>query len=266
MSCKESGYKILPKTENGPVGYYYADIDWKGEYSGWEIVRIFTPPDGSCLFHAILNGFSTSYHSGMLNGKQINKEKMVSLFRKELAEKLAETIPGESHTYYESLNNGNMKEFSEAVPEFSLKNMQAELNSNNSIGYGYLEFISDIIEKDIYILDADRQDIYISDEAAVKGDRSSIVIYYSDFTGHYELIAIKTEDSFASHFSPKHSFIKFLYEKIQACKSIEEENGDLRTPPIVPVEENEVLSAETGLDVEENGGLSAETVLDTETK
>lgn len=212
-------YKILPEIPDGPIGHYYSDIVWGGEYDNWEIVRIFTPPDGSCFFHAICNSFFTPYHTCVLQGKRMSREKMISSFRKELADKLSSKIQG-GKTYYESLNNGNMKEFSKGVPEFTLENMQKELASNNPLGYGYVEFISDVINKDIYILDADRRDIYVSDEVTTKGNRNSIVIYYSE--GHYELVGIKSEDSFIVHFSPEHSFIKFLYDKVYLSKNLEE--------------------------------------------
>src|SRR3990167_8382599 len=209
---KKSPYKILPETQDGPVGHYYADISWEGDYSNWNLVRVFTPPDGSCLFHAICNSFFLPYRNCILNGKKISRTKIISSFRKELSEKLASKIPGESKTYYESLNNGNTKNFSKDIPEFELNAMQKELASNHSLGYGYIEFIANIINKDIYILDGNRGDVYVSDELTVKGDRNSIVIYYLD--GHYELVGIKNKDSFVVHFTPNHSFIKFLQSRI----------------------------------------------------
>jgi hypothetical protein len=95
--------------------------------------------------------------------------------------------------------------------------MQKQLDSSAFIGYGYMEFIGNCLNKDIYILEAVRQDIYITDELlfTIKGNRPSIVLYYIE-GGHYESVGLKLSDgTYATHFYPDHSFIKFLNEKVQ---------------------------------------------------
>lgn len=195
-----------------------AEITWDNGYNNWKLYRIYTPLDGSCLFHAISNSYFEPYHKEILNGKQISKSKMITILRHDLAEKLSSKIDNnvDSPSYYDMLYNGNIKKFAESVPEFTINHMKSQLDSHNPIGYGYIQFIGNCLNKDIYILDASRRDIYVSDELpyTIKGDRNSIVLYYVD-GGHYELIGIKTDSGMDTHFNPNHSFIRFLYNRVQ---------------------------------------------------
>lgn len=210
--------KLMPKFNiPQPHADFYMDLDWIHGYQNWRLVRFSTPMDGSCLFHAIVNAFFIPYQTGLIDGKKINREKLIKSFRKDLSEKLEEKTSDNpiSPTWYEKLNNGNTAEFAKYNPEFSLKNMKQQLNSSNYIGYGFFEFIGNIIDKDIYILDGNRRDIYITDESSlsITGRRMSIVIYYAN--NHYELVGIQNQNNtFDTHFNPNHTFIKFLYSKI----------------------------------------------------
>lgn len=209
--------KPVPNTGRGPVGNYYAEIRWENGFDQWPLVRFSTPMDGSCLFHAISNSFFAPYHTETLHGQHIPRIKMVASLRRELSEKLASQITTDtsSPTHYDILNGGNTSAFAEAVPEFELKYMQSQLDSTTPIGYGYMEFIGNALNKDIYILEALRHDIYVTDELplTIKGDRNSIVLYYMN--GHYELVGIQNPDNtFDTHFTPDHSFIRFLYNRV----------------------------------------------------
>lgn len=215
---KNNVYK-LHQNKEGPVGEYYAEINWGDGFEQWPLIRISTPMDGSCLFHAIANGFFNPYHTETLRGKHIARDKIISLLRRDLSEKLASKISDDpkSRTYYDVLNGGNTSEFSQAVPEFSLKYMREQLNSNFPIGYGYMEFIGNALMKDIYILEAVRHNIYVTNELSytIKGNRSSIVLYY--INGHYELVGIQNSNkTYDTHFTPDHSFIRFLYARVQS--------------------------------------------------
>jgi len=212
-------FKPLKHDKKGPVGNYYAEINWKNGFENWPLVRFSTPMDGNCLFHAICNSFFSSYHDEKLNDQTVTRDKIVAAMRKELSETLSKPISDESNSprHYDILNGGNTSAFSEAVPEFKLKYMQKQLDSNTSIGYGYMEFIGNVLNKDIYILEAIRHDIYITDELpyTIRGNRSSIVLYYMN--GHYELVGIHNQNNtFDTHFSPEHTFIRFLYDRVKS--------------------------------------------------
>lgn len=204
----DNGFHPLITNGNGVASNFYADVKWDNGFEQWNLVRFATPPDGSCLFHAIANSFYQPYRTESINGKHISRAKIISSLRKELAEKLDK--------YYETLNNKNTLTFSKDVPEFTLQHMKSELDSNNSIGYGYIEYIGNVLNKDIYILESSRKNVYKTDDQSliIKGNRPSIVLYYVN-DNHYELIGVKNDDgTFNTHFSPEHKFIKFLYGKL----------------------------------------------------
>lgn len=171
----------------------------------WKLVKFAVPPDGHCLFHSLLFSFYTPYREEELNGNAISKLQIVVNLRHELSDRL--------DNVYGSLSKGNLSKFAEAVPEFELSSMKNELKSNNYIGYGYIEYISNLINKDIYIIDGETNNIYISDELPylIKG-RTSIVLYYKD--SHYEPIGLEQDDAYYCHFKSNHPFIRFLRDKI----------------------------------------------------
>jgi hypothetical protein len=200
-----------------PAADYYVEIKWGNGFEPWKLVRFSTPMDGNCLFHAIANSFFTPYYSEILNGNQIPRIKIITELRRELSEKLANKINDQSDKrHYDILYGGNVPIFSKTVPEFNIEYMQKQLNSNNHIGYGYMEFIGNALNKDIYILEGIREGIYVTDELpfTIKGNRNSIVLYYMN--SHYELVGIQNSDgTFDTHFDPKHNFITFLYSIVK---------------------------------------------------
>ncbi len=219
-----SMFHKLPENEGGPVGKVYAEMMWQGPYSQWDLVRIETPLDGSCLFHAIANSFSPSYRVQKIDDVGMSRDQIIAKLRKELSETLAQPISKDKETtHYELLNGGNTANFAEGVPEYALSYMQRQLDSTQPIGYGYMEFIGNVLNKDIYILEAIRHDVYVTDELpyTIQGNRCSIVLYYMN--GHYELVGIRrqnehngSEIAFDTHFAPNHSFIRFLYGRVRA--------------------------------------------------
>lgn len=177
----------------------------KNGFEAWKLVLFGVPPDGHCLFHSLLYAFYTPYREEILNGKVLSKLQIVVNLRHELSDRL--------DGVYDTLSGGNIGKFAEAVPEFALAHMKKELKSNNYIGYGYIEYISNLINKDIYIINGETSDIYISDELPylIKG-RTSIVLYYKNY--HYEPIGLKQDGIYYCHFKSNHPFIKFLRGKI----------------------------------------------------
>jgi hypothetical protein len=173
----------------------------------WQLVRYDIPKDGSCLFHAISLAFFKPYINESFNDRSITREQIVYNLRKELSNKLSQPINGKNgKTYYDTLNNnGN-------TSEYSLKQMQLKLNSRNSIGYGYMEYICNQLNKDIYILN-EKKNVYQGDESklCIKG-RNSIVLYYKN--NHYELIGLIGNDGKITHFKPDHPFIIHLKSMI----------------------------------------------------
>ncbi len=204
---------LYNKNENTPpIGKLYTKVDWK-LLNGFDVMRFETPTDGNCMFHAISNAFFTPYHTEILNGQKTTRNNIIKNFRKSLSDKLGETIDDTGKTYYDTLNNGNTATFALDVPEFTLENMQKTLDSTDSIGFGFLEFISNVLGIDIYILNSNTQDIYVTDELLLSiRCRNSIILYYMD--GHYELVGVKNCDKFVTYFLPTNPLITRLRDRV----------------------------------------------------
>ncbi len=191
----------------------FQNINWYG----FNLMIFDVPKDHHCLFHAIIMAFFKPYIAKEFNGRPMTQLQIITNLRYELAEKLAQPVKVNGPRHYDLLNNGNTLQFSKSIPEFKLHYMMNKLKSNDHIGYGYLELICNQLNKDIYILDANTQELYQTDEYkySIKG-RNSIVLYYThdknnEHLNHYDLIGIDG----ATHFKPNNSFILFLKSKIK---------------------------------------------------
>ena len=200
----------------GPIFNYLTPFKWQK----WNLVRFQTPADDNCLFHAICNSFFEPYKTGIFKSKKISQYDLVMSLRRDIANKLEAINPETGYTYYHSINNGNTSAFSGDVPEFSLSTMKTMLTSRTPIGYGYMEHIGNCLNKDIYIIDGNKMDIYVTDELplTITGQRKSIILYYT--SGHYELVGIDQHllcptNPFQTHFDPQHPLIQELYSRVQ---------------------------------------------------
>lgn len=219
----QRSFHPLPPGTTSPTATYFADIKWGQGFERWPLVRFSTQGDGSCLFHGIVNAFYRPYHTEMLNGKHVSRSRMITALRRELSEELNQKMTDNpsSPTHYEFLNRGYTAEFAKnaGTGEYTLSHMQNELNSHSYIGYGYLEFLGNVLNKDIYVLEAIRRDIYrqVDEdlELIIHGNRNSIILYYMD-NGHYELVGLRRNDgTFDTYFSPEHSLIRFLNQRVR---------------------------------------------------
>lgn len=211
--------------ETGNSTDTWESFSWKGDFNRWNTVRIHTIGDGNCFFHSLLNSFFVPYHNEKLNGKRVSRHDMARSLRRELALKLDQKVDPDdpnSPTNYDLLGRGNRKEFSSEVKELSLKRMKKLLDSSEHIGFGYIEYISNQLRRNIYILNGDKNDVYITGEESLFMDkeRDSIVLYYKP--GHYELVGIENRDgTISTIFAHDHPFIRFLRYRIRQLMSKE---------------------------------------------
>lgn len=193
------------------------NLVWRnGPFNYPGLVRIRTMADGSCFFHAIVKGYFTPYQTGILDGKVFDRNEFIRKFRADLAAKLAQPISfGSSQTYYDSISRGKLSELVNEDSRYKLENMQRELMSSEPVDNLYNEFISNVLNKDIYLLDLLTQDVYItgSDNDILYKDRQSIVIL--TMPGHYELIGLQTMNGIRTLFSHDHELILSIRQRIQ---------------------------------------------------
>ncbi len=210
--------------ETSPINYHinnnYEVINFSNIYENLTLYRIPTDGDGNCFFHAICSAYFIPYISQTLHGEPLDRRSFVSDLRRDLANKLSERTPHSKKSYYRRLANGELKNLSESLPECSLSNMQKELSTSGlPVSHLYNEFISDILDIDIYILDYEKKDVYMTgtDFNLLYKNRKSIIILY--LPGHYELIGHLSsnsgnENKLQTCFKPDHSVIVKIRNRI----------------------------------------------------
>ena len=199
----------------------YTRLNWRGSpFNYRNMVRIHAIMDGSCFFHALVGAFFKPYREGHINGTPINKKEFVKKFRMDLAKKLGskvDPLAPDSKKYYDVISRGELEEYSKEVPHYSLESMQKELMSSHPVDTVYLEFISDILDKDIYLLYLPDKDVYmIPDQFDLlyKG-RDSIVLL--GMPGHYDLVGLQASDgTIKTFFTPDNQFIRSIRERIRS--------------------------------------------------
>lgn len=151
------------------------ELNWNDLYPN--LVSIATLGDGSCYFHAIVAAFHRPY----ITMDEENKKKFIQEFRKDLSFFLPKV--------YDGLANGEMNELSKLSSEYSLNELQRGLSSMEPVGNVYHELVSNIINKDIYVLWDRTRELYRAGDNSdiLYKNRESIVICYLD-SGHYTLI------------------------------------------------------------------------------
>jgi hypothetical protein len=173
---------------------------------------ISTIGDGSCFFHSVLRAFNTDYIKAKSITDRVN---MARTFRNALADLLEEVDPLTGKNYYAGLNNGELEKISGGVKEYSLAGLQKELRSSASVDNIYQELISNCLNKDIYIIDGVKKDMYHVGSAFplyYKG-RNSILIYYTP--GHFEVVGLKhSNGTVDTLFTPEHPLIQACRERL----------------------------------------------------
>jgi len=201
----------------------YENLDWEEPFGYEGLVRIRTPMDGSCFFHAIAKSYFRPYILGRKDNKPFDRTEFIKNLRKSLAVKLGSRVkPSDprSPTHYEVLSRGQLPEFAKSVPSYSLINMQKLLDSNRAVDNVFNEFISNQLDKDIYILDAIKRDVYITgfDDDILYKDRPSIIILY--LPGHYELVGLNENGSIKVLFEPDHDLVKTVRARMTELHSL----------------------------------------------
>jgi hypothetical protein len=212
---KRQSQSIINSCLNTYKNTKYEHLNWNGNIKYPGLIRIQTIGDGSCFFHAIAKSYCKTYISGIRGGKTLNRCYFIRKVREDLARKLGSKIRGKNMTHYDILSNGTLKEFSKEWPPYKLENLKRELMKCQAVDNVYIEFISNQINKDIYILSSDTQDIYPTgdDYNLLYKGRNSIIILYT--SGHYELIGVEENRKIYTLFEPDHPLIQMIRNRIQ---------------------------------------------------
>ena len=197
----------------------------KGPFHYNGLVRIYTPDDENSLLRAILNAAFKPYRIGIKDGKPFDRDKAIKELRASLAEKLSSPMEASGTTYYEHLSKGEYKKLASKQPEYSLENMKKYLESNNPLGLQFVEFISDALDFDIYIIDLiklDVQNLSKSEDYYRFKNRNSVVLGMID--EHFETLGIKPHRGLKSFFSAKAPFIKAIWDRKKGTGKLREDS------------------------------------------
>lgn len=178
----------------------YENLRWPDIFDKFKLVRLRIPIDGLSLLHAIVKSYLPDYIAGT-----INRRDFLLSFRTQLYEKLDK--------YYNNLSDGKLKELSEKFPEYTLENLKNNL-LNGNINNIYSEFISNIIDKDIYFLDFNDKDVYIPEtelKYLYKGRDSIIILRLNN---HYELIGELENFDIKTLFMKDDDIIRIIKERV----------------------------------------------------
>lgn len=192
-------YKIINNRNNHKI-MNTKDLIWYDNFRYDNMVAIDVPGDGSCLFHVISMAIYKPYQKN-----QFDRIKFV----RELRRKLSVKLP----IYYDKLADGKLLDLSIDIPEVNLENMQKELDSARYLSNIYNEYISELLDIDIYILSEKNKDIYPTgtDFRLIYKNRLSIVILYIDSKKHYQLIGIKDYNGdITVSFDHNNDFIEYV--------------------------------------------------------
>lgn len=198
-------------------------MKWKGSFRYPGMIYFNTPGDGSCLIHALLFAYDQDYRLRKQGKNSISRKSYVQEFRKRAANLLSSPInvlDPKSPLWYYALARGALHDISREYPEYSLDNMRKTLaDSEKSLSYLYLEFIADIMNKDIYLLDDENEDVLITgEEDLYQKGRSSVVLRYRN--SHYETIGLLDHSGdIRTLFSPTHDFITQIKARQGQLKS-----------------------------------------------
>ena len=175
------------------------------EYYGNDIVMIDTIQDGSSMLHSIMMSISKEYKMNKINRKEMVKNLRVNLSNKLSTKKSLD----DKLTYYEELSGGRYKELSKRIKKLSLDNMMRELKSNENIDDIYIEYISNVLNYDIYVFDYGTMDVKMVGtkyEYMYKGRKSVCIIKKN---GYYKLMGLQNNTGkIRTNYEYKDKYIK----------------------------------------------------------
>lgn len=180
-------------------------------FDNFKLIKKQTCQDNSKFLHAFVQGFDRGY----IKSTPKVKSEIVTKLRESLSEKLAEKIPNSNVTYYEYIFNGKIKNVARSNSLYEYKNYMTTLKGDYLFTNEYIELISLIFDKDIFLFDIDNNELFIDPNIAklVIKERNSVLIGYSE-TEYFTLGLLEEDKNIITHFSPNNKFIKMLRSKM----------------------------------------------------
>lgn len=201
-------YGVSNSTSIRPLETRFELLTWTSPVAYANMTRILTHMDnGSSFVHACLNAFYIPYRDGKLYNQNIGQVELTHMFRRELATSLLLPSPS-GKKYVELLGNGTWV----SMTSTNIETLAFQLGSP-SVPFDsvMIEHISNVIDKDIIIIDAETQDIIVdSIETSTRYKNRTTIILLS-VKNHYEVMSIRLKTGeFITHFHPNHAWVRQL--------------------------------------------------------
>jgi hypothetical protein len=182
--------------------------NFKISFSDEDLFIIPVIGDGSCFFHSIMLAINPDYIKESLS----NRINMIHNLRKNLAD-LLDKDKSENLTWYNYLSRGTLKILSETIDDYSLDNMKKELLEMGPVDEKFYEYVSDILNIDLYIINSSNNNIVNLEKDFYYKQRNSICLYFTP--GHYELLSVKRNDTLYLQLPHTDPFILSLYSQLK---------------------------------------------------
>lgn len=188
-----SNIDIRPDILNGTI-----ETVTFAKYTEYPVVRIGTEGDGSCLIHAILQGYNTTYQS-MTTGKE--RKEYVRRIRTALVDFITLQNPeSPGNTFYES---------AEVSKVFALSNIQEKLRSNDFLGDESYAIIGLCLGVNIYTVRVLGTDIR-PELTYIHEKRRQWTVVINGTINHYETMGLQTDQGIQTAFVPEDPFLRTL--------------------------------------------------------
>lgn len=191
------------------------------------LVKITALGEQNCFFHSVLRAFNRYY----IEAKSWNdRRSMARIVRNNLADALGEK-DARGIVYYDTLSRGTLRNFSKYYPRVKLEALQAELRSDSPVDNVYHEIMSELLNKDIYFVDMQTGDVYLTSSdldllykgrqsiciAVIQSKRSKDTEMMKDPVDHFDVLGVEGEDGIIyTLFEPRHPLIRMLQDRQRA--------------------------------------------------
>jgi hypothetical protein len=201
-------------------------LSWDTPYLNFpNLVSLRTPGDGSCLFHSILKAYNKIAIEEKIGNTQVNMHEFIrNTFRQLLSEYLDDAsqygVP-----IYRILNENDFEKNSNAIIELTKDFMINELRSPGPVNFEYYsELLIRFCEKNIFIIDFEKQDVILSGSVSDKLRNDSwpcVVLLFcqgNGNVGHYETLGYMDTDGLHTFFSMSNVFIRYILYRANLLK------------------------------------------------
>ena len=215
--------KHISRSVKPLIDVSYESLDWEKYNAPIQfnnMIRIYTESsENGSFYHALINASFRNYRLGIIKMIPITQSEIIRRIRYDISFNLGSINQETGLLKWQELGDGTIMSMSSTMPEYSLPEMQKNIMSSNPSSVAY-EFISDQLNRDIYILSAEHKDVMFNhgyDYSKLYKKRDSVVLLsLPGLSGHYELVGLNdtAKGTQQTLFTYNHPFIQTIRQRI----------------------------------------------------